>query len=89
MSYSIRTIKAIRSGPRSLGNRLGRAAITLDISVLEIAECTGVARQTVYNWVLGIKNVSPAYTPVVERMIAAFTTTQTKEQAWQKFNTAL
>lgn len=73
----------IGRGPRNLGNRLGRRALTLDFSVMRIAKATGASRQTVYNWIVGGEVLVP-YRPVVERLLAILNAAPTAEYAWKR-----
>ena len=52
--YSLRIQDANAKASRhKLGVRLGRLCIAQDIPVAVVAKCTGVTRQTVYNWFCG------------------------------------
>jgi len=52
--YSLRIQEAnSRASKHKLGVRLGRLCIAQDIPVAVVAKCTGVTRQTVYNWFCG------------------------------------
>jgi hypothetical protein len=52
--YSLRIQEANSKANRhNLGVRLGRLCIAQDIPVAVVARCTGVTRQTVYNWFCG------------------------------------
>ena len=83
MPYAAQTIYLINKGPRNLGNKLGRAAIRLDFSVMRIAQATGATRQTVYNWMSGGEVLTP-YRPLVERLIAILNDARDAETAWKK-----
>lgn len=89
MPYSEKTIYAVKKGPRTLGNTLGRLAVDLDFSVQRVAKATGATRQTVYNWMAGGEVLSP-YRPAVERLIEIFQHARTADLAWeticQEFN---
>jgi len=67
----------------SLGVRLGRWAVYLDLPAVKIAQATGATRQTVYNWMKG-GDVARAYRPAVERVIECMQGTKTGEEAWEK-----
>lgn len=67
----------------SLGVRLGRWAIFLDLPVAKIALAIGATRQSVYNWMKG-GEVFTAYRPAVERVIECLQTSKTAEEAWRK-----
>ena len=60
MSYRSKTKARVRAAPLTLGSRMGRRAIYLDISVQELAALTGATRRTVYSWLFG-GWVIPAY----------------------------
>jgi transcriptional regulator with XRE-family HTH domain len=81
MTYSVKTVLAVKDAPKSLGNTLGRLAVSLDFSVLRIAKATGASRQTVYNWMLGGDVLNP-YQPRVERLIEVFRAAKNAETAW-------
>jgi len=83
MPYSEKTIYAVKKGPRTLGNTLGRLAVDLDFSVQRIAKATGATRQTVYNWMSGGEVLAP-YRPTVERLIDIFQHAKSAEHAWEK-----
>lgn len=52
--YSLRIQEAnAKASKHKLGVRLGRLCISQDIPVSVVAKCTGVTRQTVYNWFCG------------------------------------
>ena len=52
--YSLRVQEAnAKASKHKLGVRLGRLCIAQDIPVAVVAKCTGVTRQTVYNWFCG------------------------------------
>lgn len=52
--YSLRIQDAnSKASKHKLGVRLGRLCIAQDIPVAVVAKCTGVTRQTVYNWFCG------------------------------------
>lgn len=52
--YSLRIQDANAKASRhKLGVRLGRLCIAQDIPVAVVAKCTGVTRQTIYNWFCG------------------------------------
>lgn len=82
MPYSPTTIYAINRGPRNLGNTLGRLAVGLDFSVMQIAKATGATRQTVYNWMGGGDVLAP-YRPRVEQLIDILRAARSAEEAWK------
>jgi hypothetical protein len=81
MPYAAHTTFMINRGPRNLGNKLGRRALTLDFSVLRIARATGASRQTVYNWIVGGEVLVP-YRPTVERLLDILNAADTADTAW-------
>ena len=83
MPYSPKTVYAVKKGPRSTGNSLGRLAVDLDFSVSRIAQATGATRQTVYNWMSGGEVLTP-YKPAVERLVVILKTAKTADEAWRK-----
>lgn len=66
--YSDTIKKRVRTGGKTPGLQLARLAVTHGVSVMEVADCVGAARQTVYNWYAG-RGVTNAYLPRVERLI--------------------
>lgn len=70
----------------SLGTRLGRWAVFLDLPAAKIAMAVGATRQSVYNWMKG-GEVFGAYRPAVERIIKIMQSCQTAEEAWRKICT--
>ena len=82
MAYTRNVIEQIKSQPMSLGVRLGRWAIFLDIPAAKIALATGATRQSVYNWFKG-GEVARAYRPAVELTIACMQGAKTGEEAWE------
>ena len=83
MSYSIKTVDAVKKAPKTLGNQLGRWAVHLDFPVTKIAALTGASRQTVYNWFEG-GEVFIAYRPSVTNLITIFKSSSTADDAWSK-----
>ncbi len=81
MTYSVKTVLAVKDAPKSLGNTLGRLAVSLDFSVLRLAKATGASRQTCYNWFMGGEVLNP-YQPRVERLIEIFRVAKNAETAW-------
>lgn len=81
--YSASIKSAIAKSPRTLGTELGRRAIALDFSVIRIAKAVGATRQTVYNWLTGNAEVSPAYEEKVRKLFQIMGQAQTAEQAWR------
>ena len=83
MSYSVKTVKAVKASPKTLGSQLGRWAVHLDFSVIRIAQVTGASRQTVYNWITGKNTVLGPYRPAVERLLKILMKANDNEQAWR------
>ena len=83
MPYQTRIIEKIKSQPLTLGTKLGRWAVYLDLPAVKIAQAVGATRQSVYNWMKG-GEVFTAYRPAVERVINCMQTSQTAEEAWRK-----
>ena len=83
MSYSVKTVKAVKASPKTLGSQLGRWAVHLDFSVIRIAQITGASRQTVYNWITGKNTVLGAYRPAVEQLLEILMKSTDTEQAWR------
>jgi len=83
MPYAVSTVLLINKGPRNLGNRLGRAAVRIEMSVLRLAKATGATRQTVYNWMFGGEVMSP-YKARVERLIEILNGAKTADEAWSE-----
>lgn len=84
MSYSVKTVNAVKAAPKTLGNQLGRWAVHLDFSVVRIAKITGASRQTVYNWITGRNTVLGPYRPGVERLLSILMKSPDNESAWSK-----
>jgi hypothetical protein len=84
MSYSPKIIEQIKAlPPNLLGAQLGRWAVYLDISAVQIASATGATRQSVYNWLRG-GEIFVAYRPSVRYLIEIMKTCKTSEEAWSK-----
>jgi hypothetical protein len=83
MPYSADFARDIRSAPRTLGNKLGRLAISTGISVIRISQATGATRQTVYNWFRG-GPVLAAYKPYVEALVGILQSSRSEDEAWRK-----
>lgn len=82
--YQSKIKAAIARAPRTLGGELGRRAVRIDFSVVRIAIAVGATRQTVYHWMKGYFDVSPAYTQRVRDLISIMGQSQNAEQAWTK-----
>jgi hypothetical protein len=89
MTYSVKTIHAVKNGNHSLGNKLGREAVSLDFSVIRVSKLTGATRQTVYNWFIGGEVIAP-YRASVEKLLDILNNSSTADAAWtracQEFN---
>jgi DNA-binding XRE family transcriptional regulator len=83
MAYSDQTKHIVYNSPKTLGNRLGRWAVHLDLPVAKLAKSLGVTRQTVYNWFEG-GEVFIAYRARVTALIKIMETSSTAEDAWRK-----
>jgi hypothetical protein len=86
MPYHPKVIEKIKSQPLTLGTRLGRWAVYLDLPAVKIALAVGATRQSVYNWMKG-GEVFVAYRPAVERVLQCMQSSQTAEEAWRKICT--
>jgi hypothetical protein len=81
MAYGSDEIKnTTKSAPKTLGNQLGRWAISLDFPVIEVAKFTGATRQTVYNWFSGTE-VTPSYRLRVQSLLNILQNSKTAEEA--------
>jgi hypothetical protein len=68
--YSARIIAANhRQDDSSLGVKLGRVCIALDIPVTVVAEKMGVSKQTIYNWFMGAYAPHASCKATVEALI--------------------
>lgn len=83
MPYSPKVIARINSRPDTLGTRLGKRAVAIDIPAAKLSSAIGATRQSVYNWMNG-GEVFVAYRPAVERIIAIMNDSKTAEEAWRK-----
>jgi hypothetical protein len=83
MAYSDTIKQTTKVAPKTLGNQLGRWAISLNFPVIEIAKFTGATRQTVYNWFSGT-DVTPAYRNSVQSLLNILQTSRTVEEAMRK-----
>ncbi len=83
MGYHQPFIEKVKSQPITLGVRLGRWAIYLDLPAAKIARAVGATRQSVYNWMKG-GTVLSAYVPNVTRVLACMQESKTAEEAWRK-----
>lgn len=53
----------------SLGIKLGRVCIALDIPVSKVAETLGVSKQTIYNWFVGAYEPQASCKAAVEALL--------------------
>jgi len=83
MAYSEKIASAIGAAEPTLGNRLGRWAVYLNLPVSKIAQSTGATRQTVYNWFYG-GEVAPAYQKSVQGLVEIMQVSSSSEDAWRK-----
>ena len=83
MAYSNALKKVVGKAPKTLGNQLGRWAISLDLSVIKVSKATGATRQTIYNWYAG-GVVTYAYRKNVRALLDILRTSQNEEQVWRK-----
>jgi len=81
--YHHKFVVQIKEQPLSLGTRLAKWAIFLDVPVTKIARAVGSTRQSVYNWMKG-GEVFVAYRPAVERIVEILQASKTSEEAWSK-----
>ena len=82
MAYSPKLVEQIKTLPvDSLNAKLGRWAVYLDISAVQIAQATGATRQSVYNWFKG-GAILGAYRPAVAYLIEVVKTCRTCDEAW-------
>jgi hypothetical protein len=88
MAYSQKIVDAVCSAQPSLGNRLGRWAVHLNLPVTKIAKSTGATRQTVYNWFYG-GEVAPSYHKTVQSLVEIMQTSSSADDAWRKICAAL
>lgn len=88
MAYRERTKELVKAAPLTLGSRLGRRAVHLGVSVIDLARFTGATRKTCYNWLFG-GYVIPAYqervTSLYEIMKDAKTADEAIKRAAKKF----
>jgi len=83
MAYSDTIKQTTKVAPKTLGNQLGRWAISLNFPVIEIAKFTGATRQTVYIWFSGT-DVTPAYRNSVQSLLNILQSSRTVEEAMRK-----
>lgn len=84
MPYHPKFVEQVKAAPvTSLGAKLGRWAVYLDLPAVKISAATGATRQSVYNWMKG-GEVFVAYRPAVQYLIEIMQTCKTSEEAWSK-----
>ena len=83
MPYHPKIVAVLKAQPPTLGVRLGRWAVYLDVPAVKLALATGATRQSVYNWMKG-GEVFVAYRPAVLRVIKCMESSQTADEAWRK-----
>jgi NADH:ubiquinone oxidoreductase subunit E len=66
--YSSAVQQRVKQAPKTLGTQLMRLAIKHQISIVELSQCTGACRQSLYSWAAG-HEVSNAYKPQVQSLI--------------------
>lgn len=88
MAYRERTRELVKATPLTLGSRLGRRAVYLEVPVIEIARLTGATRKTCYNWMFG-GYVIPAYRERVEALYEILKDSKTAEEALKRANKKL
>jgi predicted transcriptional regulator len=73
IGYSQRIVSANKSAnQKMLGVKLGRLAIKLNMSVIDIANHCNVSRTAVYAWFTGQSDVSSKHKQEVNRLIEFF-----------------
>ena len=88
MTYRQRTKDLVKASPLTLGSRLGRRSVYLDISVQEMAKLTGATRKTIYNWWVG-GYVIPAYRQRITRVYEIFKAASDRDEALKRASQAL
>lgn len=84
MPYSQTFIDHVKKQPLTLGTRLARWLIRVDLPVQKASVAIGATRQSVYNWMKG-GEVSPAYRERVAKVIeiiAKAPASSTTEYIW-------
>ncbi len=84
MPYSQHLVEHVKKQPLSLGNRMARWLIRVDLPVQKAAMAIGTNRQSVYNWMRG-GEISPAYRERVTQfvgVIASAPPNSTPEEIW-------
>ena len=88
MAYQQKTKDLVKASTLTLGSRLGRRVVYLDISVHELSKLTGATRRTVYNWLFG-GWVIPAYRQRVTQLHEILKEAPTRDEALKRASKAL
>jgi len=88
MAYQQKTKDLVKAAPLTLGSRLGRRAVYLDISVQELSKLTGATRRTCYNWLFG-GWVIPAYRQRVTQLHEILKDSPSRDEALKRASKAL
>lgn len=88
MSYRQRTRDLVKASPLTLGSRLARRAVYLDVSIQELSSLTGATRKTLYNWFAG-GWVIPAYRERVSKVYEILKEAPTRDEALKRASKAL
>jgi hypothetical protein len=83
MAYRQRTRDLVKASPLTLGSRLGRRAVYLGVSVVELATLIGATRKTCYNWMFG-GFVIPAYRERVTKVYDILKTSPDRDEALKR-----
>jgi hypothetical protein len=87
MAYRQRTRDLVKASPLTLGSRLGRRAVYLGVSVVELATLIGATRKTLYNWWFG-GYVIPAYRERVTKVYEILKTSPDRDEALRRASKA-
>jgi hypothetical protein len=88
MAYRQRTRDLVKASPLTLGSRLGRRAVYLGVSVVELSKLIGATRKTCYNWMFG-GFVIPAYRGRVTSVYEILKTSPNRDEALKRACKAL
>lgn len=80
MAYRAHTAAAIKASPLTLGSRLGRRAVNLEVSVTDLALFTGATRRTLYKWMQG-GYILPPYRERVDALYSILRSSSTRDEA--------
>jgi hypothetical protein len=83
MGYRQLTKDIVRASNLTLGSRIARRAIYLDVSVQELATMTGATRRTVYNWFRGGWMI-PAYRERAARVYEILKDAASRDEALRR-----